>query len=120
MSAAPSTTVAPTTLRSSVTDVPSQSAADAARDGVVAEIAALPPSIRIVGVASADAPEGRWIASELDVTAVGPDGCDVRGGLDIGGLVCAGEYGEVVLLDPAGRIEQASSHARDAAATGSR
>ncbi len=84
---------------------PGQSAEDAARDGVVPEVAALPADRRINvvegrgGQTVVDAPEGRWLLSELD-PSVSPSGCIVgdQDGQYGSDFVCTFDYREIVLL----------------------
>ena len=102
-----------TTSESSVwDDPPSQTPAEAARDGIIPEIAALPLGVRNVVSASVFVPEGEWAISEptSDLIALGdPDTClfgDLTGipGVD---SVCTAEYGEVVQLDSQGQLARA-------------
>lgn len=80
---------------------PSQSAADARRDGVIEELAALPLSVRMDVQAEAVAPEGVWVLSRPAAEAAKQaDGC--RLGPETGeypkDTICTTEYGEVLLL----------------------
>lgn len=91
---------------------PSQSPEDAARDGILPEMAALPIGVRDLVVASIPVPEGEWIIAEPteELFDLGdPNTClfgDLSGtpGVD---SVCTSEYAEVLLLDPERRIERA-------------
>lgn len=80
---------------------PSQSHADATRDGVIGEIAALPASERVGVIDTAVTSEGIWATSRLPSSDPypGPTFGDPDGvyGRD---FVTAHEYGELLLLDP--------------------
>jgi hypothetical protein len=116
----PSTTTSPattsTTTLSSTTQAfadgpPSQSPEDAARDGVIPELAALPLHVRTVIPASVVVPEGEWAISEPSqvVLDLADDSChfgDLSGTPHVDSI-CAGEYAEVVLLDTEGQIARA-------------
>lgn len=87
---------------STVIELPSQTQADAARDGVVPAVAALPIYRRIHAVGFAPVAEGVWVASRLpDATAAdAPKG--VLGdptGRDGQTWVQASVYGELLLLN---------------------
>lgn len=90
-------------------DRPSQSAADAARDGVVAAVAELPPSSRIGVEAELPAGNGgRWVLSRLPRGTVDRFGSTSSGGLgDPAGGPAAADYGEVLLLGTDGAIVKA-------------
>ncbi len=95
---------APPSSESSATQ-PSQTAADAARDGVIPEVAALPFSVRVDVRGQVVAAEGVWVLSVPTAAAAkNADGC--RLGPDTGkyptDTICVTEYGELLLLD-AGR-----------------
>jgi hypothetical protein len=89
----------------------SQGVDEAARDGVVPAIAALPFEERVQVLERVPAPEGVWVRSELsevvlerareDVCAIGA--FDDPRALDGRDAVCADDYGEVLLLDPTGQ-----------------
>ena len=106
--AAPSPTVVTTTMPPATTgttqspEAASQTPEDAARDGVVAAVAALPFSMRVEIVDSVITDEGLWAISRL-TPAAGElaDGCrlgapDGKYPID---FICTTEYGEVLLLD---------------------
>lgn len=81
---------------------PSQSPGDAARDGVVAAVAALPMAQRMVVQASLATPEGVWVASRIADSAQQPgQGCRLgpEEGQTPTDWICISEYGEVLLLD---------------------
>lgn len=84
---------------------PSQSAQDAARDGVHPGIASLPDSERSERLSSMRASGAYWVLSRTPVgaaTEVGdPDG---RYGID---RIVLPEYGEILLVNEAGRIDKA-------------
>ena len=93
-------------------DAPSQSTSDADRDGVVAEIAALPPPQRIRPLVAKEALEGTWLLSRLGDNSV--NAAMAAGGVvgDSSGsypedYVYPTEYGEILLLDARGEIERA-------------
>jgi hypothetical protein len=86
---------------------PSQSAVDAARDGIVPEVAALPDRLRLgrypeyFGPTRIETPEGVWMISLTDKEIPEAEGCllgDSSGvyGRDYG---CSYDYAEIVLLD---------------------
>lgn len=89
---------------------PSQSPADADRDGVVGALAALRNSDRIAPLVEAPASEGTWALSQIpaDQTAVAPGEVlgDPTGEYPVD-HVYPFEYGEVLLLDDDGRIIRA-------------
>lgn len=107
-----STSSTSTTSGAVAADAPSQSPSDAARDGVVPEIAELTPQQRIQPLLTADAAEGTWVLSALTdavINASMDDGCAIgdstgRYGVD---FVCSVEYGEIVLADERGEIARA-------------
>lgn len=85
---------------------PSQSAADAARDGVAAPVAALAFDARVDPTSTVSTPEGIWIASMLPPATVASTESlqgaflgngDGRYGVD---YVSAASYAEILLLDP--------------------
>lgn len=95
----------------SVPELPagSQTQDDAARDGVVPELAALPSELRIevlpgdFGPTAIEAPEGIWVISGPRTVAI-PDlvnGCLIGNTRGVYGkdYVCVFEYGEILLLD---------------------
>jgi hypothetical protein len=89
--------------QSAPTTGPSQSVADAKRDGVIAALAALPLSVRMSEITSAVTPEGVWVLSRpTDAAKKYAKGC--RLGPETGkyptDTICTTEYGEVLLLDP--------------------
>lgn len=80
----------------------SQSSADAARDGVIPALAALPLTVRMRVIASQTSPEGVWVLSRpTDAAKSYAKGC--RLGPETGkyptDTICTTEYGEVLLLD---------------------
>lgn len=78
--------------------VPSQSKPDAARDGVVPAVAALPVSRRVRAMRTVHTREGVWVASQLPVWTPNPLGpASGRYGKDVVNSV---EFGEVLLMDP--------------------
>jgi hypothetical protein len=94
--------------------VPSQSAADAARDLVIPEIALLTLAERVrlpLGGGGADVhelatPEGRWVISTRPRTSTNPSACfGDRAGIQGIDFVC--NYTEILLLDADGRIRRA-------------
>ncbi len=79
----------------------SQSPADAARDGVVSQLAALPLSVRADIISSVTADEGVWAISRPTSTADPEEGCrlgDPTGKYPTE-VICTTEYGELLLLD---------------------
>lgn len=92
-------------------DAPSQSPDEAARDGVVPEVAALPMEVRVEIIEAVTAKEGTWAITRLAPAADAfADGCRI--GTETGkyptDFICTFEYGEVLLLDPDdGRILRA-------------
>lgn len=88
-----------------ITGAPSQSPTDAARDGVIAEVAALPMEVRVEAIASLRAEEGIWVITRpTEEAAADVEGC--RLGDPLGQypqeVICTTEYGEVLLLDETG------------------
>lgn len=80
---------------------PSQSPQDAARDGVIAELAALSLDVRTQVIVSVPAAEGVWAISHPGVAAEDyADGCRLGsdGGQYPTDFICTAEYGEVLLL----------------------
>jgi len=90
-------------------DRPSQSAADATRDGVVAAVAELPPSSRIGVEAELPAGNGsRWVLSRLPRGTVERFATTSSGRLgDPSNGPAANDYGEVLLLGADGAIVKA-------------
>lgn len=87
---------------SSAATGPSQSSADAARDGVIPALAALPLTVRMRVITSQATPEGVWVLSRpTDAAKKDANGC--RLGPETGkyptDTICTTEYGEVLLLD---------------------
>jgi hypothetical protein len=84
---------------------PSQTPAEAERDGVIADLAAFPLQDRAVPTRWFDTPEGTWAITKMPDR---PDGTDCTIGDPDGAYgtetVCSAEYGEVVLVDDAGRL----------------
>ena len=101
------TTTTTTTAAASVTDTPapapSQSPAEADRDGVLPGVAELSLADRIEVLARVDEPDGVWILSRIPA-----DSFDFATGGLIGDypvdFIAASEYGEILRLDPSGRI----------------
>jgi hypothetical protein len=97
---ATATTIATTTTGGG--DPASQSPDDAARDGVIAELAALPLPLRAEVVDSSETDEGIWALSR-PAPGIEPYTDDCRLGADSGryptDFICTTEYGEVLLLD---------------------
>lgn len=98
---------------------PSQSAEDAARDGVVPEVAALPFDVRVDAVdmgrvTRIETDEGVWVLSRPvleHIELADLEHIDLAGGCALGAtedpdavqgrdVICVLEYGEVLLLDP--------------------
>jgi hypothetical protein len=80
----------------------SQGAAQAARDGVVAELAALAFDERVSVQAELVAPEGVWVVSRPGAAAESAaQGCRLgpEGGKYPSEMICTTEYGEILLLD---------------------
>lgn len=102
------TSAAESTTTSVVTVSPSQSAEDAARDGIIPELAALPTDLRSTvlpedfGTTRIEADEGVWLISQPSPDIPGLEsGCLIG---DTSGLygrefVCTFEYAELLLLD---------------------
>jgi hypothetical protein len=88
----PSTTSGPTA---------SQTPADALRDGVIPELAALPHEIRVGVISSAASDEGTWVLSRPPAE-IEPYTDECRLGAETGryptDFICTTEYGEVLLI----------------------
>ena len=86
----------------------SQTPTEAERDGVVPALAEFPLDARAVPTEWFDAPEGTWAITEMPDR---PDGSDCTLGDPDGAWgterICSVEYGEVVLVDEAGRLLRA-------------
>ena len=98
----PATTTVAETTTTTTAPVPSQSPVDAARDGVVAEVAALPFDVRVQVLAAVAVEEGVWVISRPTPAADDfAEGCRI--GPETGKypteFICTIEYGEVLLLD---------------------
>lgn len=114
-SAAPPPTQSPTVSTTApasapaVTDGPSQSAADAERDGVLSAVAELSLEERVDSLAELPAANGRtWVLSELAGSTVRRFVSTTAGRLgDPSGGPAASDYGEVLLLDAGGAIVRA-------------
>lgn len=107
----PSTTLVGTTTTVDVSTVgaPSQSPADAARDGIVPALAELSLADRVSIVLSESTSQGVWAISEIPGTTEAP-GCVIgdRNGLYGTDFICVFEYREVLLLnDDLSRIMRA-------------
>jgi hypothetical protein len=78
---------------------PSQSPADAKRDGVVPDVAALPFGLRIDATSTVEIDDDRWAVSRLSRRGQDRIGCEGpregREGID---FVCGSEYGELVQI----------------------
>lgn len=93
---------------------PSQSRAEAERDGVIGEVADLPLADRFrpldhsTGADRIVAPEGTWVISTRAIRRTGPGPClgDQSGRYGLN-YVCGPEYGEILLLDGSGHIVRA-------------
>lgn len=85
-------------------ELPSQTAAAARRDGVLADVAAMPMADRMVTLLPPDDSGQSWVLSRTGISGCGLG--DVEGiyGVD---FVCESEYGEVLLLNRSGRIARA-------------
>jgi hypothetical protein len=85
--------------------ISSQSPQDAARDGVVPVLAALPLSERVDAAAAVDTAEGRWVFSTPDQipTEAAPD-CALGDPLGTRwrDFLCIDEYGEILLMNADG------------------
>jgi len=93
-------------------ETPSQTSAEASRDGVVPELAALPYSLRVETRSEVPTDEGTWIVAvptpELTELA-SENGCGF-GNLDGAyptEVICAVEYGEILLVNGEGQIVRA-------------
>ena len=90
---------------------PSQSPGDAARDGVLPDIAALPYAERVGELLRVESDEGVWVLSRMPITGtVRQFGrCDIQGRDCIYGIDMATEndYSELLLLDEVGGIVKA-------------
>lgn len=98
-------------------DSPSQSPGDAARDGVIPELAAIPLDIRADRLWEHTEPEGTWVVAQpteqlidrqaaINTDARGADAaspCRMGDPVDDTRAICVGEYGEILLLDRQGR-----------------
>jgi hypothetical protein len=121
--AAPTTTTSSSTTSSTTTstteapattlpDDPSQTESDAARDGVVPELANLPFELRVSPLVEVAAEEGTWmLARPTDrlIEQTWSSGCglgNLEGTYPID-VICASEYGEVLLVDAEGAIARA-------------
>lgn len=87
---------------------PSQSAADAERDGVVPELAARALEDRAFPLALVDAPEGSWGLSVIPNT-VDEGSCAIGDETGTWGSdwICDQDYAELVLVSDAGAVERA-------------
>jgi len=91
---------------------PSQSPDDAARDGIIPEIAELSFAARVMTRSEAPAAEGIWLLTSLSrevEEATWDTGCglgDLDGVYPVD-LVCAQEYGEILLVDDGRSIVRA-------------
>jgi hypothetical protein len=109
--APPTTSSSTTSAATTPLDEPSQSPADAARDGVIPELAALPLASRSQELVRVVADEGTWVLSRATPALIEMDGdtCslgDPNGSNGVN-VVCAAEYGEILLLEAAGRVGRA-------------
>lgn len=90
---------------------PSQSPTDAVRDGVVDELALLPLAVRSRTLVSVPFGDKTWVLSRPTVALneLAGENCTIG---DPGGtwgrdVICPTEYGEILLLNAAGRIDRA-------------
>jgi hypothetical protein len=88
---------------------PSQTPEEAARDGVIPALAALPLNVRVDPLTSFTAVEGTWVVSEIAASYQPTDGCSLGppDGKELIDRICMYEYSEVLLLDDDGSIERA-------------
>jgi hypothetical protein len=88
---------------------PSQTPEEAARDGVIPALAALPQNLRVEVLTSFAAVEGTWVVSEIAGSYQPTDGCRLGppDGEYLVDVICMLEYGEVLLLHDDGSIERA-------------
>lgn len=88
-----------TTTDTPIVEGPSQSAGDAARDGIVPALAELSVADRVSVVVSDSTPEGVWAISEIPGTTDALD-CVIgdREGVYGTDFICVSEYREVLLL----------------------
>ncbi len=109
-----STVASPTASTASMSPsaLPSQSEAEARRDGVIPELAALSFESRVSPLVEAPAEEGTWMLSRLPddlINASWADGCgfgDLEGDYPTE-VICTDEYGEILLVGPDGEIVKA-------------
>ena len=95
----------PTTPTSGSKTTTSQSPQDAARDGVVPALAALPLSERLDAAAAVDTAEGRWVFSTPDhIPAEAAPDCALGDPLGTRwrDFLCVDEYGEILLMNASG------------------
>lgn len=87
---------------------PSQSAADAQRDRVIPELAALPLRTRAAATEFFDATEGTWAITVIP-NIEPDDNCTLGDPQGAYGTerICTTEYGEVLLVDPGGSVVRA-------------
>jgi hypothetical protein len=88
---------------------PSQTPEEAARDGVIPALAALPFNVRVDPLTSFVVDEGTWVVSEIAASYQPTDGCTLGPpeGKELIERICIYEYSEVLLLDKEGSIERA-------------
>jgi len=92
------------------TEGPSQTSAEARRDGVVVVLAEFPFTERVEPLAEVPTDGGTWMLARptrVVLQAAGSDGCLDTDAVDPEEAICVAEYGEVLLVDRAGRIVRA-------------
>jgi len=87
--------------------VPSQTPAEAARDGVVPELAAYPYGLRVKALLEVEAEEGTWVLADLHAGGGLPERIGDDEGVWPRDYVSRYDYGETLLTDGAGRILKA-------------
>lgn len=107
----PATPTGPDDVTDAADGVPSQTPVDAARDGIVPELAALTLDQRLAPMQTIDDGDTTWVLSRLDHDAVPTDGCglgNVVDGIYRFDVICLIEYAEILQLDTAtGEIRRA-------------
>ncbi|MBC8363902.1 MAG: hypothetical protein H8E59_02745 [Actinobacteria bacterium] len=87
--------------------VPSQTAEEAARDGVVPELAVYPYGVRVRSLLEVETDEGTWVLADLHAGGGLPQVVGDDGGTWPRDYVSRYDYGELLLTDGAGRILKA-------------
>jgi hypothetical protein len=91
-------TAAPVSARPA--ERPSQSAADAKRDAIVPQVAALPYAARVDALSTVRIDDERWAISRIPMRSLARVGCEGPQDADYGvDYVCGSEYGELLQLD---------------------